>query len=228
MVTVACAEEHCRDFEGFIEPSEQIALSSQVSGVVEKVLVERGDAVKKGQVVAILHSGVENAAVALGKAQVAFGQRKVERNEEMIKEQLISVHERDELATEVLMAKLELRKARERLRLRTILSPIDGLVVERVLGPGEYINEGAIIHIAAIDPLNIEVVVPVECIGAITDLSKSVVRPEAPVGGVYPAKIAIVDKVIDAASGTFGVRLNLPNPKGELPAGIKCRVEFSE
>ncbi len=46
---------------------------------------------------------------------------------------------------------------------------------------------------------------------------------DAPVGGSYPAKVVIVDQVIDAASGTFGVRVELPNPKLELPAGLKCQ-----
>jgi len=45
-------------------------------------------------------------------------------------------------------------------------------------------------------------------------------------GGTYTAKVVIVDRVIDAASGTFGVRLEIPNPKYELPAGLKCRVIF--
>jgi hypothetical protein len=38
--------------------------------------------------------------------------------------------------------------------------------------------------------------------------------------------VAIVDRVVDSASGTFGVRLDLANPKGDIPAGIKCRARF--
>jgi membrane fusion protein (multidrug efflux system) len=52
------------------------------------------------------------------------------------------------------------------------------------------------------------------------------VTPENPVSKVYKAKVTIVDRVIDAASGTFGVRLELPNPKYRLPAGLKCKVAF--
>jgi hypothetical protein len=36
----------------------------------------------------------------------------------------------------------------------------------------------------------------------------------------------VVDQVLDAASGTFGVRLALPNPGQQLPAGIRCKVQF--
>jgi multidrug efflux pump subunit AcrA (membrane-fusion protein) len=46
--------------------------------------------------------------------------------------------------------------------------------------------------------------------------------------GTYQAKIVVVDKVIDAASGTLGVRLQLPNPDNRIPAGIKCSVVFGK
>jgi hypothetical protein len=52
------------------------------------------------------------------------------------------------------------------------------------------------------------------------------VHPAAPLGGSYRAVVEVVDPVIDAASGTFGVRLRLPNPDHSIPAGIHCNVEW--
>jgi membrane fusion protein (multidrug efflux system) len=49
---------------------------------------------------------------------------------------------------------------------------------------------------------------------------------EEPVGSEREGVVSVVDRVIDAASGTFGVRLELPNPNYELPAGLRCRVRF--
>jgi membrane fusion protein (multidrug efflux system) len=40
--------------------------------------------------------------------------------------------------------------------------------------------------------------------------------------------VVIVDRVIDAASGTIGVRLKLPNPDYHIPAGLKCTVAFPD
>jgi multidrug efflux pump subunit AcrA (membrane-fusion protein) len=54
------------------------------------------------------------------------------------------------------------------------------------------------------------------------------VRPEAPVSGTHPARVTVVDRVVDAASGTFGVRLQLPNPGYRLPAGLKCEIRFPD
>ena len=50
--------------------------------------------------------------------------------------------------------------------------------------------------------------------------------PERPIGGSYSAVVKVVDRVIDAASGTFGVRLELPNRERKIPAGVRCRVRF--
>ncbi len=43
---------------------------------------------------------------------------------------------------------------------------------------------------------------------------------------VFVARVVVVDPVVDAASGTVGIRLELPNPNYRLPAGLKCKVQF--
>ena len=69
---------------------------------------------------------------------------------------------------------------------------------------------------------------PVEKWGVVKTGMEASVRPESPVGGLYKARVTVVDKVVDAASGTFGVRLELPNPEYRLPPGLKCKVIFQK
>ena len=38
--------------------------------------------------------------------------------------------------------------------------------------------------------------------------------------------MVVIDRVIDAASGTFSVFLELPNPEHTIPGGLRCRVRF--
>lgn len=215
------------DMECLVEPHLVTSVGSPVEGTLSEVLVDRGSAVAKGDVVARLNSAVEAASVNLKAAQEAFGKRKVERNEELYNKQLISANEKDELETQTRIAGLELKQQQEVLALRTIRSPITGVVVERFLAPGERVGNEKIVKIAQIDPLNVEVVAPVELFGAVRPGMTGEVRFGALAPGVFRARVALVDKVIDAASGTFGVRLELPNPGGRIPAGIKCKVRFS-
>jgi RND family efflux transporter MFP subunit len=219
-------EKSATALEGLIAPSEVVNLSSPVVGVIETINVERGDLVRKGQVLATLKCGVEMAAVQLARAQVAFGKRKALRNEELFKKKLISVDDRDAQETEIELAQLQLQEAEERLALRTLKSPVNGVVMERMLAPGEYIGEGALLRLARLDPLYVEVIVPIKMLGTIRNGRKAVVIPEEPVGGKYNARVCVVDRVVDAASGTYGVRLRLPNPGNKIPSGLKCRIEF--
>ena len=228
LASVSFADFECGGLDGIIEPSEVVNVSSQVPGILDEITVERGDRIKKGQVLARLKSGVETAAVNLAGARVEFGKRKLERNKELYNKQLISVHDKDELETELKIMELQLQEEVERLKLRTIRSPISGIVVERTGSPGEYIGDDSIMTIAEINPLYVEVNAPVELIGLIKKNMLAEVRPESPVGGVYKVKAVIVDQMVDAASGTFGVRLKLPNPSYKLSAGLKCKVRFLE
>ena len=131
----------------------------------------------------------------------------------------------------VKLSELELTRANAALALRTIKSPITGVVVDRLLSPGELVTrqvQSVIFELAQIHPLNVEVILPVSLFGSIKVGDEAEVDPRGPVSGTYPAKVSVVDRVVDAASGTFRVRLELPNPDYRLPAGIRCSVNFSQ
>lgn len=222
-VSVSAEEKY---FEGIIEPSELVKVSSPVEGILEEVLFDRGESVKKDQIIAFLNSNIEKAAADLALARVEFSRRKVERNEDLYKKQLLSIHDKDEMETELKIAELQYKDAQEKVEIKNIRSPVDGVVVERFLSRGEYMGEDPVMLIAQIDPLYIEVVIPAEEYGKIKKGASAVIKIEYPVSRELKAKVSVVDPVIDAASSTFGVRLVLPNPNYSLPAGIKCKVFF--
>jgi RND family efflux transporter MFP subunit len=246
---------HALEFDGVIEPHVLVKVGSGVAGIIESVDVERGDLVKKGQVVARLQSGVEKAAMEVARAraeteatvrakqtQLDFTARKQKRHEQLYKKEAVALSQMDETETGRAMAEMDLKEAMENKRLAelefrrtsevvkrlTIHSPIEGVVVERFLSPGEYVEDQPILKLAQINPLNVEVIVPVARFPSIMVGMRAQVLPEEPVGGRYTAQVKIIDRVIDAASGTFGVRLELPNPEHRLPAGLKCKVIFPD
>ena len=241
------------EFDGLIEPKLSTNVGSSTPGILESVSVDRGDMVKEGQVVAMLQAGVEKSTMELAKAraemdatikakraELEYAERNKERKKELYERKTLSFQEWDEAETRRILAELALNEALEAKRLAeleykrsvevvkrmSIRSPVQGVVVERYLHPGEYIEDKPVMKLAQIDPLHVEVIMPVSMLGAVKVGMVAEVKPEAPVGGVYRAKVTIVDKVVDAASGTFGVRLELPNSDYKLPPGLKCRVRF--
>jgi len=216
------------DMDCLVEPSLIVNVGSPVEGTIAQVLVDRGANVAAGQVVARLNASVEAATLQLRQAQEEYGQRKVRRNEELFKKDLISASDKDELETQTRLASLERKQQQAVLALRTITSPVNGVVVERFLSPGDHIAQEKILKLAQIDPLNVEVVVPVELFGSIKTGMSGQVRLAALGGATYNAKVTVVDRVIDAASGTFGVRLQLRNPNNKISAGLRCSVKFGK
>lgn len=248
--------EASKPLDCVMEPKSTIELASPEEGVIDEVLMQRGDLVKKDQVVAKLDMRLERLGLELarlrakgrtdilsGKAQLDFRKREVSRIGELHRSNMASSRDYDTAEIEERLAQLALEKAelehqiaqvehnraRELLDRYLIRSPVDGVVVDVTMSPGEYAYEQtAVMTIAEIDPLNVEVFVPVDRYGTIAVDMTAQVRPREPVGGNYRARVSVVDRVFDAASGTFGVRLELPNPDYNLPAGLRCRVQFED
>jgi RND family efflux transporter MFP subunit len=244
-----------QDYDCLIEARQTVEIRSPVEGLVESVTVDRGDPVKKGQVLVTLESGPERAALAIARsratmtgpveaaqARVEFAKTKEKRQEELFRQNFVSSSALDEARTErklaeselhvafenQKLAELEVTRAEELLAMRVLRSPFAGVVVERLLDPGEFAAtniKDPILKLAEIDPLNVEVVLPASKFGRIKKGDRAEVAPETS-GRRFPAKVSVVDRVIDGASGTFGVRLDLRNPNGEIPAGAKCTVRF--
>ena len=247
-VTIVCAETV--EYEGLIEPYVIVNIGAPDEGVVAEVTVDRSSSIKKGQILVKMESSVERASLAQAKVmatfdgeihqqktQVAFAKRlhgRVRRLES------VALQDKDQAATEIVLAKHRLKKAREErtlakyelLKAKAILnrlsikSPISGVVVERYVSPGEYVNNQPLLMVAQIDPLRVEVIVPAQMFGRIVPGMSAAIVPELTEYGERTATVTIVDKVIDAASSTFGVRLELPNAEHQMPSGMKCLVRF--
>ena len=237
-----------------IEPFIVTELGSPANGLLEEILADRGQRVTKGMVVARLRSDLEQASLDLAKARaeatalielarerVALLKKEVGRNTELHNRQFAATAQLDKSMSELqqaisqlrqaevdqALAVLEMRRAAVLVAQRSIISPIDGFVIRRLMAPGEHVYEQAkILKLAQIDPLFVEVHMPISTFPFIKEGMKAEIRPSQPVGSVHTATVSVIDKVLDAASDTFGVRLVLPNPTLELPAGVNCTATF--
>lgn len=238
-----------------INPSVVADLGSGVPGILRQISVDRSDFVEAGEVIAELESGVESASLELARARAeltaevdlrrvnaAFGQRQNKRTKNLFQRKAISTNDMDERETEARLAQLQLRQARDNqdlaklermraeeiLKRRTIKSPITGVVMERFKVVGEYVEDQPVARVAQIDPLHVEVIVPIEKLGMVRNGMYAEVWSDAVQGKKWNAVVDRVDKVADVASGTYGARLTLPNPDHQIPAGLRCRMQLVE
>jgi RND family efflux transporter MFP subunit len=236
-----------------IEPFRVSEVGSPIIGVIESTAVERGEQVRAGQVLATLRADVErqSLAVAQSKAQATGELRAAEANAELARQKLaraknlsdqqfISSQALEQARAEAMVAENRLVQAREQrdvyarehelaqaqLGLRTIRSPISGVVVERYLSAGERVEEKPIYRVAVVHPLRVEVVLPATAYATVRQGMNVMVLPEFPGATPREARVTLVDRVIDGASNTFRVRMELPNADLSLPAGLRCKADL--
>ncbi len=236
-----------------IEADRVAEVGSPVIGVIDRVEVERGDRITKGQVLAVLRAPVEraslnvassradaNAELQAAMAAASFNRERLARADDLFRQQFVSRQALDQARSESELSEQKLIAAQEQRQLsrqerevaqaqvwqRVIRSPIDGVVAERYASAGERVDDKPLLRIAKVDPLRVQLVVPVAMYLQVQPGAQFKVVPELPGAVPVSARVTMIDRVIDPASNTFRVHLELPNPNGALPAGLRCKAEF--
>jgi membrane fusion protein, multidrug efflux system len=239
-----------------LRPRHLIQLGSPVFGLLTGVFVDRAETVKQGQVIAKLDTTVEEMQLALDRfrstnttlieaaqADMAWNQRELARRQQIAGNMFSKANDIDEYTTKVAQDRISIRKAQSdldiarreaersqaQLNLKILRSPVDGVITEIKLSPGEFIYETTpIMTIAQVDPLTIDLVVPADRYRTVKVGMIGEVHLNQPVDQNLPARVDAIDPMIDAASDTFRVRLLLPNPGNAIPAGIRCSVALPD
>jgi len=255
MQPLKAGREVLSDLDCVVEPSSVVLLGAAVPGQLATTSFDRSDFVSAGEVMATLESRVEQATLAISeeiaahatalelrRTSASFGLRTKKRNERLLKTNSISEQSMDQFDTESRIAGLQVRQENENLRLaelrverdraaverRMIVSPIEGTVVKRYKSVGEYVDNDPVFEVAQLNPLHIEVIVPLEHLGVIESGMRGGISILAPGfdDQVLDAQVRRIDAVSDAASATYGVRLVLDNSELKIPSGVRCQVDF--
>lgn len=253
--TSIAGREVLSDMDCVVEPSALVDIGSAVPGLLSETLFDRSDYVSKGNVLAHLESEVERVSLSIARevarANTAgelraitaeFGQRTASRNRELLAKRLISEQTMDQVQTESTVADLQVRqelesgilrnlevdRAQALLDRRVIRSTIDGVVVQRLKSAGEYVDSDAVFRVAQLDPLHVEVIVPIDYLGSLEAGMNAGVTLNVPgyENKVLSAEVRRIDAVADPASATYGVLLVMDNPDLVIPSGVRCAVDF--
>jgi len=251
-MTARADDAPMQELDCLVEPFLVVDVGS-ARGIVKAVAVDRSDTVQKSDVLVRLDDSEQAATVRQARARanmtgelrareaaLAFAQRKLERISELYSSDAISNFQRDEVQTELEMATQQLRQAEEarnlarldlerakiELERRIIRSPVDGIVIERFVSPGEFINDTPLVRVAQMNPLRVEAIAPSSMFGSVRPGMAARITAGLQGDTALTATVTIVDRLIDPASNTFGIRLELPNPDYAIPSGLNCRLSL--
>lgn len=242
------------DFDCVINPSKVADLGVKVPGVLQAFLVENNQIVKANQVLAMVNNEVEEASLAVAqeryqatnteismrKASVDLSQRQYERSLDAFKGDALSRHDLDVSKTELQLSKIHLKqalakqkiekkeliKAQAMLNRKKIIAPFSGVILERFKVEGELVNDEPVMRIAKLNPLTIDVILSEQYMSKLKQGMLASVWQKQHDDNKWQAKVVHVDRVLDPASSSFAVRLELPNDDYTIPAGMQCQINF--
>jgi len=216
-------------YSGTIEAFQTIPLSFQTSGIVEKIFVEVGDAVKKGQLIASVNnadmSNIYNTTFAKYKqAKDGF-------------ERLKSLHDQGslpeikwvEMVSNMDQAQSMLDLSKNNLEKCNMRAPEDGVIGKKNIEPGQssisIINSP--IEIVKIEKVYIKISVPENEVGKINKGLKAIISVSALNNKQYDGEVVNISPVADEISRTYCIKILVNNPALELKPGMVCDVSLN-
>ncbi len=230
---------------GAIFPKQESMISPKVSGRIEKLYVDEGDRVKKGQPLVMLEQeririGVKESEASLKEteAQLKNLQATLKRNQKLFEEGVIDSQRFDDTTTErdlaearVQRAKAVLERIQQDLKDSIIVAPFDGFIVEKMMNEGEMATTmppSNIFHLVDTSRIKIECGITEGKKKSIKVGEEVLIEVDAYPDDVFTGKITTVNPKVDADSRTFKIKIELPNPVFRLEIGMFTRMKIIE
>lgn len=226
---------------GTIESPKISSVSSEVQGLIEKILVEEGDFVNKGKLLVAIEDSQLKILLDDAKEKVVENEalwRTAEddfkRNKELYKKKVVSERVYTNSRLTALAAKSAYNRSKiavelleDRMKKKKIFSPFAGVIIEKFVERGEWMEKGEdVVKLVQIDPLRIAVLVPEEVIPQIKKGDLATITFDALNHGNIEGRVSFILPVADTSSRTYPVRIQLKNPHRTFKVGMVARVSL--
>ncbi|MDP2310973.1 MAG: efflux RND transporter periplasmic adaptor subunit [Pseudomonadota bacterium] len=224
-VLVAAPAEDALSATGTVEAVNTAELRPEVAGLVEAVLFEDGDNVRRGQALVRLRDADAKAALTEARARMSLATLERDRRAPLVGGGDVSQAELDRAEAEVALAAAELARADEGLRRTVLVAPFDGVVGRRDVARGERIDPSiAITRIEGLAQLVVEVALPEAALASVAVGQPAVVRVDALPGRTFPGRVSYVAPRVAADTRTVDVRVAITEPDPLLRPGMTGAV----
>jgi membrane fusion protein, multidrug efflux system len=207
---------------GDVEPTQVATVRARTDGLIESV-AEQGTVVVQGDELAQLSTDDREARLARGEAQVANAERSYDAAVQLAERNVGPQSDVQARLAELEAARAELRAIQLDIENTTLTAPIPGIVNRVIAEIGAYVSAGGeVLEIVDNDPLIAVVQVQQS---QIVNVRRGMPAMVSFIGGRQAeGRVSFVSPLADAATRTFRVEVEVPNPDGEVPAGISVEV----
>lgn len=221
------AEPRDPSLETALAPLHDVELIARVGGEIVALEVEEGDRVATGALLARIDERERRATLDEREATLAMKEAAWERAQRLHDQKLISEEEWIGARSDWQVARAQRDRAKLDLEHCAVRAPFAGVVATRRVQRGQMVKEGdALFRVSDPDRLRAELLLPESRLGTVR-VGQPVVL--VPVAGGPPtaARVTRVHPLVDAASGTFRVVIDVDNRVAKLPSGVTVRVDFA-
>ncbi|MBA6415668.1 efflux RND transporter periplasmic adaptor subunit [Colwellia sp. 6M3] len=211
---------------GTSRANEQVYITSKYSDVVEEVLFQDGEAVKKGEVLIRLNSREEAAKVKELQANLAESVSQLNRFQDLYKQKATSQSLVDQQEAQTKAISAQLLSAQIKLAELTIKAPFSGVLGFREISLGALINVGDVI--TSLDDLSIIKVdfsIPERYLTTVSIGQRIEATNTAYNEDVFIGEITSIDSRVDSMTRTLKVRAKIPNSDRKLRAGMLLNLQ---
>ena len=211
-----------------IEAFSEATVIAKVEGDVRQILVEEGDTVVKNQVLARLDGDRLRLEMNESQARLRKMQRDFERNQELTETGLISEGDFEKIKFDLEALQAAYNLANLELDYTQIRAPIDGVVSERFIKIGNTIKAGdPIFHVTSLSPLVAYLHVPEREYRQIAAGQPAGIRIDALGGDPILAYVTRVSPIVDPATGTFKITIEIGNEQKRIKPGMFGRMAIT-
>jgi len=210
-----------------IEALAEATVVAKVGGEIIDLLVEEGDDVEQGQLLARLDGDRLRLELAGTRARLEKLKQDFARNVELRERSLISAGDFETIQYEMEALKAANELAELELNYTEIRAPIDGVVTERLIKPGNTIEVGTpAFQITSLEPLISYLHVPEREYGRMQAGLSAEITVDALPEARFTGTVARTSPVVDPTTGTFKLTLEIPDPSGQLKPGMFGRISI--
>ena len=208
-----------------IEAKRQVDILAKVPGQVIKLTTEEGMRVKKGDLLAKLDEVEIQIEFMKTKISMETDKAMLTRARSMLEKNLIAEENYETTRLQYESSKAAHEAARIQMEYTNIRSPFNGVITARNIELGQRVSVNQSIFIVAdFDPLRAKIYIPEKDIGRIFEDQEAKIAVEAEPGLEFAGRVTMVSPVVDPASGTSKVTIDIEDDKGKLKPGMFATV----
>jgi membrane fusion protein, multidrug efflux system len=211
---------------GTMAAVQGVNVSADLPGTVDRIGFDSGQAVREGEVLALLDTRQEQAQLAAAEAQRDLARLNFQRMEGLLNERVISRSEFDRATADQRQADARVGEIRAAIDRKTIRAPFSGVLGIRHVNLGQYLSGGdALVALQSLNPIYVNFGVPQQS-AAEMRIGRSVrITAEDLVGADFTGRITALDSIVNETTRNIQVQATLANPGGKLRPGMFVQTE---